>query len=323
MPSYTMSDVHVNRPLTDISVAYAQKAEQFVANKVFPMIPVAKQSDLYYSYSKDSWLRLEAAKRAPCTESRGASWDLSTESYFAHVFALHHDVCDQLRANQDAAIDLDRDATLYLTTQMLMQKDADFAARFMVGASWPGNTDTATNLGGLWTASTADPISQLRKAQTDVQRVTGFRPNVAVLGREAWDALQDNVNVLNRIQFNQLGIVSKELVAAAAELDALYVIESVANSAAEGVTASVDFTGGTAASKSCLLVYRPARPSLLEPSAGYNFTWTGLLGSGDMGFRIKSYRLERNAATRVEAEMAYDQKLVAADLGYLITACVA
>ena len=44
MPNPTASDVHVNRPLTNISIAYTQDASTFVADKVFPNIPVAKQS---------------------------------------------------------------------------------------------------------------------------------------------------------------------------------------------------------------------------------------------------------------------------------------
>ena len=38
-------DVHVNRPLTNISIAFLQTQEAFVADRVFPNIPVTKQSD--------------------------------------------------------------------------------------------------------------------------------------------------------------------------------------------------------------------------------------------------------------------------------------
>ena len=48
MPQPTVSQVHVNRPLTNISVAFAQAATSFAAERVFPRIPVAKQSDRYF-----------------------------------------------------------------------------------------------------------------------------------------------------------------------------------------------------------------------------------------------------------------------------------
>ena len=48
MPNPTRGDVHVNKPLTNISIAYMQMAENFIADKVFPNISVAKQSDRYF-----------------------------------------------------------------------------------------------------------------------------------------------------------------------------------------------------------------------------------------------------------------------------------
>ena len=50
MPQPTLQDVHVNRPLTNVSVAYLQEAAgvEFVADKAFPAVPVENKSDLYY-----------------------------------------------------------------------------------------------------------------------------------------------------------------------------------------------------------------------------------------------------------------------------------
>ena len=67
MPNPTQSDLHVNVPLTNVSVAYMQDKAQFIADKVFPRVPVQKQSDLYWKYSKSDWRRTDAQKRAPGT----------------------------------------------------------------------------------------------------------------------------------------------------------------------------------------------------------------------------------------------------------------
>ena len=58
-------DVHVNRPLTNISLAYMQDAAAFVADSIFPAIPVMKQSDLYWEYDRDDWNRDEAEEMRP------------------------------------------------------------------------------------------------------------------------------------------------------------------------------------------------------------------------------------------------------------------
>ena len=36
----TRQQIHIDRPLTNISVAYMQDAKNFIADKVFPTIPV-------------------------------------------------------------------------------------------------------------------------------------------------------------------------------------------------------------------------------------------------------------------------------------------
>ena len=116
MPIPTPGDVHVNRPLTNISIAYIQEATAFIADKVFPTVPVQKQSDRYFKYLKEDWFRSEAKERAPATESAGSGWRIdNTPTYYATVFAVHKDVDDFTRANSDEPIDMDRDATLWVT----------------------------------------------------------------------------------------------------------------------------------------------------------------------------------------------------------------
>ncbi len=80
----TVADVHINRPLTDVSVAFMQNATDFVADRVFPTVPVAKQSDLYFVYEREDWYRSQAERRAPGTESAGSGWNLyETEAVLA------------------------------------------------------------------------------------------------------------------------------------------------------------------------------------------------------------------------------------------------
>ena len=56
----------------------------------------------------------------------------------------------------------------------------------------------------------------------------------------------------------------------------------------------------------------------LYPERRYIFG-TGYLGSGEEGGRVKRFRVEENAADRIEMEMAFDMKVVCSDLGMLFT----
>ena len=117
------SDVHVNRPLTNISLAFMQRAENFVADEVFPNISVGKQSDSYFTYDRAEFNRDEMKERTPGTESSGGSYKIGTDLYHAKTRAYHKDIPDPVRANADTPISLDREATEFVTLKALINSE--------------------------------------------------------------------------------------------------------------------------------------------------------------------------------------------------------
>ena len=93
------------------------------------------------------------------------------------------------------------------------------------------------------------------------------------------------------------------------------VARAIKNSSAEGASASYArvYTADAA-----LLAYAPRTPSLMHPSLGYTFTWSGYQGS-NAGQRVSRFRMDHLRSDRIEMEMAYDQKLVSASLGFFFT----
>ena len=136
MPQPTVSDVHVDAILTNMSVAYIQSQTNFVANQVFPSIPVEKQSDKYFVYTKGDWFRDEAEVRAPASPSAGSGYTLSTSTYNALVYAFHKDVDDQTRANSDNPLAPDRDATTFITQRMLLRQEIQWTSDFFTTSVW-------------------------------------------------------------------------------------------------------------------------------------------------------------------------------------------
>ncbi len=325
MPNPTPSDVHVNAPLTSISVAYIQQATNFIADKVFPNAPVGKQSDRYFQYDRADWFRVEAQERAPGTESAGGGWRIdNTPTYFARIYAVHKDIDDPTRANADAPIDMDRDATEWVTQQLLLLREKRFINAYFKTGVW------ATDLTGVaasptgnqflqWDQAGSDPISDVEDQAIDMAEKTGYKPNVLVIGPRVLAALKNHAAILDRIKYTQRGMVTPDLLAGLFEVEKVLVPFATENTAAEGATASYSLMYG----KNAFLAYANPAPSLLKPSAGYIFPWTGLLGAGAYGNRIKRFRMEHLASDRVEGEMAFDCKLVAADLGVFFSGAVA
>jgi hypothetical protein len=313
------SDVHINGPLSSISLAYIQSSDAFVADRAFPRLAVAKQSDSYFTYDRGYFNRAEMKKRAPGAESAGANYALSTESYSADVWALHRDVADQVRANADSPISLDREATELLTLQGLLRKEKEWASAHFVTSAWTteraGVAATPTGTQFLrWDVAASTPIEDVRAAVRTVQESTGFRPNRMVLGRSVYDALLDHPDIVGRLDRGQTSgpaIVMRDALSALFEMDEILVMDAIENTANEGAANVHAFIGG----KHALLVYTPASPGLMIPSAGYTFTWNGLLGGGALATRISRMRMDHLKSDRIEIEMAFDQKQVAADLG--------
>ncbi len=306
------SDVHVNRPLTMISLAFMQSSANFVASRVFPTIPVSKQGDSYFTYDRGMFNRDEMAPRAPGTESAGGNYTLSTSTYFATTYAIHRDIPDQVRANADQPINLDREAAEYVALQALIRLEAQWVTDFFAPSIW--TTDVTP--GNLWSAASSTPIEDVRLGRRTVLQSTGFAPNKLVCARQVYDVLLDHPDIVGRLDRGQTtgpAIAKRDSLAALFELESIEVMDAIENTANEGATNVHAFIGG---SNDALLVYAPATPGLMTPSGGYTFAWTGLLGSAATGGRVSRFPMANLKSERVEMEISFDQQLVAADLGY-------
>jgi hypothetical protein len=322
MPNPTTSAVHVDRPLTNISVAYARSIG-FVGRSVFPTVPVTNKSDVFFKYDKGDWLREEAEVRAPGTESAGGGFNITEGNYSAKVYAFHKDLDDQTIANADSPLNLRQDATRYATRKVVMQSERDWAASFFTAGVWGTNKAgvAATPTGDQflqWDQSGADPIGNVTGVGLDIEAGTGYLPNVGVAQARVLRGIKENADVIDRIKYTQTGIVTMDLIAAAFDLDAIIKASAVSNTANEGATASVDYM----LDKGFLLAYRAPSASLAEPSGGYSFVWTGMAGSVE-GMQTKAFRVEILESDRIEVQGAWAQKLVAADVGAFFASAVA
>ena len=333
MPSPTQADLHVNVPLTNVSVAYMQSADSFIADKVFPKLPVDKQSNLYWKYSKSDWRRTDVERRAPSTETPGVGWTQTTDQYFCHVYGVHKDIDDQVRANADSNFNLDKDSTEFITNQHLLKRDIDWTNSYFKTGVWATEkTGVATGPTAgqfqQWDQAASDPIGDVGQWIIDFRQLTGFAPNFCVMGAYVMNKLKNHPDIIDRIKYTQRGVVSEDLIATLFDIDELYVTYAtqavgpqIPDAAAQDAAASYAFIGNP---KNVLFGYSPSSPSLLTPAAGYTFTWKGYMGGvNSEGVKVKKFRMEQIASDRIEAEQSYDMKVVCNDMGLFLNSVVA
>jgi hypothetical protein len=62
----------------------------------------------------------------------------------------------------------------------------------------------------------------------------------------------------------------------------------------------------------------------MSPTAGYTMSWTGYLGNGnEFGMAVSNMRMDNLRSDRIEAEMAFDHKVVSTDMGYFFASIAA
>ena len=312
------SEANIDRALTNMSVAYMQDESAYIANKVFPVIPVKRQSDLYYKYNKGDFLRDEAQVRGRTSESAGGDYGQETDTYYCKKHAFHKDVSPEDRVNFDEPLDADKDANLFVSQKMLIRREMEWATKFFKTGVWsreisgvaatPGATEDI-----YWDLETSDPIKKISTECIRMASATGFRPNTLVLSPYVFNALKNHYDVLDRVKYTETGIVTESLLASLFEVKNVYVAWAVVNDAAKGATDDIKFVMG----KNALLCYVNPNPGLRMPSAGYIFAWTGLEGAGAYGNRIVRIPMDSLGlgTERIEGEIAFDAKKVGDDLG--------
>jgi hypothetical protein len=311
MPQPTSSDVHVDAILSNMSVAYMQEAYAFVAGRAFPTVNVLKQTDKYFTYSQADFFRDQVQRRADGTESAGTGYSLSTATYGCEVFALHKDIGDQTRANADSPLNMDMDTTRFLSQQMLIRQEVQWAADAFTTSVWGTDATPST----LWDASSSTPIADVETAKNTVLTNTGYVPNTVIMSYKVFSALVDNADIVDRIKYTSQESVTEELLARLFGVDRVLIMASTYNTAAEGATASYSQIGD----KDVLVCYTPANPGLMVPSAGYNMVWTGVSAGLGTGAAVSRYRIEERKADRIEIEAAFDFKIVSSALGYFLS----
>ena len=337
MPNPTIQDLHIDAALTDLSIAFGQRSS-FVARMAFPVVPVLKQSNKFFTYDKGDWLRSDAEARAPGAESPGGGWRISNDRYFCDRDAsLHFDVDDPSRNNADQAIDLDQDGTEYITEQIMFKEEKDWLATNFVTGVWDGASSSTDMTGQSAPASTATnflhwndvastPIEDIDGEATAVAEKNGGnkRPNSLFLGPKVWTALKNHPDIVDRIRGGATSgspaVVTQRLVAQLLQLDRVEVFWATENTSQEGQTASFTFPAGRAA----LLAYVAPRPGLRVATAGYTFVWTqpGQIAAPTQGVRIKKFRLEQFESDRIEGDHWYDHKVIASGLAAFFATAV-
>lgn len=269
----SVSDVHINQALTNLSVAMYNEPSEFMAPFIFPSQSVSKFSDLYWIYNTADFMRDDVQLRGPGAQYPEVGYGHSTGSYQLIEYALAADVPDEVRWNNDAPLQPDADAIAMLTQKFLIASERRAAAVAM-------NTSVVTQNSTLagtdkWSDyAGSDPIANIWAARKTIRRAALRKPNKIAMGEQVWeDSLVSHPQFIERIKYTDRATPDRQM-AAMKELFMVGNIRSsgvIYNSANKGATAVYGDIWGD----DLLLFYSAPGFSLRQVSFGFTLTLNG------------------------------------------------
>ncbi len=318
MPDPTPRDLHVDQLLTQISIAF--KNPSYIADQLFPMVPVRKQSDKVPKYDQSFWFRDQAVIRAPGTKSTGGGYKVNTaDTYFSDRFSFRFEIPDELRDNQDDPFNVDRDGTEFVTDKMMMRREAAFATDFFTTSVWGTDRVGASDFVQWNDYAGSSPLVDVTAFKDTIESLIAREGMQLAIGKQVWIQLKWHPDLIDSIKYTQRGQVSTEIAASLMELESLLIGRAIQTTDPEG-TAESSVTYTRIWGNDGLLLFVPQRPSLLTPAAGYTFVWNRVANANQF---MKRMRDEEREVDIIEGNSYFDQKQTVANAGLFISNAVA
>lgn len=312
----TGKDLHIDKMLSNVAINY--RPQGMIADLLFPVVNVDKEHDLYAVFSQGEALSVENTVRSRGSAARRITRSVSSAGYHVRNFALAYDVPIEDRANMDPAFafELESGAARYLVDKLML----DWERRVLSIVSSTTNVSTAFVPNSSWAVNgsgSGDPIMALMLAMEQGEGTTGYRPNRLLFGWKAWNYIRRNYHSRNFINgvSNGGGLVTRQSIADALEVENILVSRAFMNTANEAMTNSVNLQSIFPAD-AIFGYYAPSGPSRETPSYGYSFRWTNPLLPTPLAVERHPYDTKHKVES-IEAGYYQDEKVTGAALGFL------
>jgi len=318
--------------LTNISVAQFQQQDDFVARKLFTIVPVSLPMSKYYKFNKADLARVTMDEKPAFGSVAPALFSQEEASYSTRVYQALYGV-DQIsalaysRAHAPGAADPKVAKAKTAAEQTNLFMDYMFAQKYFKPGVWANEYEGVGERPGgkqfyTFDNANSDPVQFIDNLKSEMKREGRRKPNKLALGANTFVALKNNPSILERIKYspntNFSGTVNEKLLADLFGVDEVLVLESTYNSADMGQAAQMEYVCDA---NGMLLCYAAKSPAIDEPSAGYIFAWD-MLGSGQHMAVTNFLGAPATHSEFVEALCSFDMQQVSTDLAVYCRDCV-
>lgn len=309
MPSMNSRTAAVIDPILS-NHARGYRNAAFVADKLFPRVPVPNRAMTVLKFGKESFRKLNT-RRAPGSNVKRVQY-----GYGSDTIALVQDALEavvpvehQQEAEKVPGVDLGANAINMVLDVVDLGLEIE-AATLARDATKYASSNKTTLLGQYrWAGSTAVPLQDVNTGKEAIRRMTGRRPNVMVAGPTALAALKGHAAIKEQFKYTSRDSITLAMLAAYFELDevvagdAVYLPETAADT-----VAATDVWGNDV-----ILAWVPRGTSnFMVPAFGYTYE---LMGYPQVEAPYYSRETKSWIYPTTTERKPY---LVGADAGYLI-----
>ena len=269
--------------LTNLSMAYFQSQDKYVAKSLFPILPVQLSTSSYYKFSKADLARDNVRRKPQFGRVEPAQMGMSDDSYrcFVDQIIVGLDKIENLdfsRSKAPGVADPRKAKAKFIAEQMNIHMDILFAESFFKSGVWSNEwTGGASYSEGSkqfikFNDDNCDPIKLFDDLTTMVEEEGRRKPNKLGLGKKAFNALKSCPAVIERVKYSgstaNPATVTTNVLAQLLGVEKVVVFESTYNKAGLGEEADMSFICNP---NDALLLYATDTPAIDEPTAGYIF----------------------------------------------------
>jgi len=295
---------------------------RLIADEVLPRVPVPTQAFKYLMHALADGFTIPDTRVGRASRPTQVQFSATETPGQTADYALDVPVpqADRLNAQGQAdpiaraATDPETKATLLATNLLLLDREVRVANLVTALATYPSGNRVTLSGTAQWSDFTnSNPIDAILTAMD----VPVARPNIGIIGRQAFTKLQQHPRIVSGVLGNagQSGAVGVQAVASLLGLDRLLIGESFLNTARPGQAVSMSRVWGR---HMALLYIDPNGGPMDMPSFGWTAQWgdriAGTIQDPNMGMR---------GGVNVRAGESVAEVISANALGYLFRDVVA
>lgn len=260
--------VHQNATLSNVSIQYAN--EEFIGEQLMPVVPVSKESDVYYLYPRGERMQYpddEMGSRAQANEIQETR---TTATYTCLPYGFSNYVASRTLNNQDAPLDEMVDLVDGINEGLAYRRELRIATIMTATGSFGTGQFNSIAAGDRWdSAGGGDPIASIQTGMAAIWRGRGPSDIVAYSGLNTLNVLSRHQAILDLFKYNgsSPGLATPSMVSGFFGIDKYLVGKARTNTAMEGQADVFARAWNTVFG----MVRVARRPSRRNASFGYTF----------------------------------------------------